>query len=115
MGLLAAAPDNSAPHDALPRRPGWPCWFRKFGGTSLASIARSRPGRGICRQRGRVTNLLICLGDGATTTDEATGRAHAIHADPPQRELDMLLAPASSLDCPTGVPSTPLGGRRFSR
>jgi len=66
---------------------------QKFGGTSLGSIERIQAVAGrIAASREQGYDLLIVVSAMGHTTDELTGLAHAIHADPPQRELDMLLA-----------------------
>jgi len=66
---------------------------QKFGGTSLGSIERIQAVAGrIAASREQGHDLLIVVSAMGHSTDELTGLAHAINADPPQRELDMLLA-----------------------
>ena len=66
---------------------------QKFGGTSVADVERIQAvARRIadCRQAGN--DLVIVVSAMGHTTDELTGLARAISANPPQRELDMLLS-----------------------
>jgi aspartate kinase len=66
---------------------------QKFGGTSVADVERiqavaQRISR--CREEGH--ELVIVVSAMGHTTDELTGLARAISGNPPQREMDMLLA-----------------------
>jgi aspartate kinase len=66
---------------------------QKFGGTSVADVDRIQAvARRIagCRERG--DDLVIVVSAMGHTTDELTGLARAITANPPRREMDMLLA-----------------------
>ena len=66
---------------------------QKFGGTSVADVERIQAvARRIaaCRQAGH--DLVIVVSAMGHTTDELTGLARAISSNPPQREMDMLLA-----------------------
>ncbi len=66
---------------------------QKFGGTSVADVERIRAvARRIaaCREEGH--ELVIVVSAMGHTTDELTGLARAITRQPPQREMDMLLA-----------------------
>ena len=66
---------------------------QKFGGTSVADVERIQAvARRIaaCRQEGH--DLVIVVSAMGHTTDELTGLARAISGNPPQREMDMLLA-----------------------
>jgi len=66
---------------------------QKFGGTSVADVGRIQAvARRIsaCREEGN--DLVIVVSAMGHTTDELTGLARAISADPPRREMDMLLA-----------------------
>ncbi|MEB3353127.1 MAG: aspartate kinase [Cyanobacteriota bacterium] len=66
---------------------------QKFGGTSVADVERIQAvARRIahCREEGH--ELVIVVSAMGHTTDELTGLAQAICSDPPQREMDMLLA-----------------------
>jgi len=66
---------------------------QKFGGTSVADVERIQAvARRIahCREEGH--ELVIVVSAMGHTTDQLTGLARAISTDPPQREMDMLLA-----------------------
>ena len=66
---------------------------QKFGGTSVADVERiGSVARRIaqCREDGH--DLVIVVSAMGHTTDELTALARAISPDPPQREMDMLLA-----------------------
>jgi aspartate kinase len=66
---------------------------QKYGGTSVADVDRIQAvARRIagCRERG--DDLVIVVSAMGHTTDELTGLARAITANPPRREMDMLLA-----------------------
>ncbi len=66
---------------------------QKFGGTSVADVSRIQAvARRIARSREDGHELVIVVSAMGHTTDELTGLARAISADPPQREMDMLLA-----------------------
>ena len=66
---------------------------QKFGGTSVADVERIQAvARRIAASREQGHELVIVVSAMGHTTDELTGLARAISAQPPQRELDMLLA-----------------------
>ena len=66
---------------------------QKFGGTSVASVERIQAvAKRICRCRDEGNDLVIVVSAMGHTTDELTGLAAAINPNPPQREMDMLLA-----------------------
>ncbi|MCS5706389.1 aspartate kinase [Synechococcus sp. FGCU-3] len=66
---------------------------QKFGGTSVADVERIQAvARRIARCREDGHELVIVVSAMGHTTDELTGLARAISSDPPQREMDMLLA-----------------------
>ena len=66
---------------------------QKFGGTSVADVERIQAvARRIADSRDAGNDLVIVVSAMGHTTDELTGLARAISADPPQREMDMLLA-----------------------
>ena len=66
---------------------------QKFGGTSVADVERIHAvARRIARCREDGHELVIVVSAMGHTTDELTGLARAISSDPPQREMDMLLA-----------------------
>ena len=66
---------------------------QKFGGTSVGSVERIQAvARRIaaCKEDGN--DLVIVVSAMGHTTDELTAKARAISSNPPQREMDMLLA-----------------------
>jgi len=66
---------------------------QKFGGTSVADVARIQAVAAriaACREEGH--ELVVVVSAMGHTTDELTGLARAISSNPPQREMDMLLA-----------------------
>ena len=66
---------------------------QKFGGTSVADVERIQAvARRIAASREAGHDLVIVVSAMGHTTDELTGLARAISSDPPQREMDMLLA-----------------------
>ena len=66
---------------------------QKFGGTSVADVERIQAvARRISASREEGHDLVIVVSAMGHTTDELTGLARAISADPPRREMDMLLA-----------------------
>ncbi len=66
---------------------------QKFGGTSVADVERIQAvAARIARSREEGHDLVIVVSAMGHTTDELTGLARAISADPPRREMDMLLA-----------------------
>ena len=66
---------------------------QKFGGTSVAGVERIQAvAQRICRCRDEGNDLVIVVSAMGHTTDELTGLAAAINPNPPQREMDMLLA-----------------------
>ncbi|MCX5946733.1 MAG: aspartate kinase, partial [Cyanobacteria bacterium] len=66
---------------------------QKFGGTSVADVERIQAvARRIAASRQEGHELVIVVSAMGHTTDELTGLARAISAQPPQREMDMLLA-----------------------
>jgi aspartate kinase len=66
---------------------------QKFGGTSVADVERIQAvAKRIAASREAGNDLVIVVSAMGHTTDELTGLARAISHDPPQREMDMLLA-----------------------
>ena len=66
---------------------------QKFGGTSVADVERIQAVAArvaACRDEGH--ELVVVVSAMGHTTDELTGLARAISSNPPQREMDMLLA-----------------------
>ncbi|MEB3234683.1 MAG: aspartate kinase [Cyanobacteriota bacterium] len=68
-------------------------YVQKFGGTSVADVERIQAvARRIARCRDDGHELVIVVSAMGHTTDELTGLARALNTNPPQREMDMLLA-----------------------
>ena len=66
---------------------------QKFGGTSVADVERIQAvAQRIATSRQAGNDLVIVVSAMGHTTDELTGLARAISSNPPQREMDMLLA-----------------------
>ena len=66
---------------------------QKFGGTSVGSVERIQAVAqriAACKEDGN--DLVIVVSAMGHTTDELTAKARAINSNPPQREMDMLLA-----------------------
>ena len=92
---------------------------QKFGGTSVADVERIQAvARRIARSREQGHELVIVVSAMGHTTDQLTGLAHAISSNPPQRELDMLLATGEQVSIALlsmalhaeGVPSVSMTG-----
>lgn len=65
---------------------------QKFGGTSVANIARIRRVAGIVDQTYQQGNdVVVVVSAMGHRTDELLAQARAVHPEPPKRELDMLL------------------------
>jgi len=66
---------------------------QKFGGTSVGSVERIQAvARRVAASREQGHDLVIVVSAMGHTTDELTALARAINPEPPQREMDMLLA-----------------------
>ena len=66
---------------------------QKFGGTSVGSVERIQAvARRIAACKDEGNDLVIVVSAMGHTTDELTAKARAISSNPPQREMDMLLA-----------------------
>ncbi|EAQ75795.1 MULTISPECIES: aspartate kinase [unclassified Synechococcus] len=66
---------------------------QKFGGTSVGSVERIQAvAQRIAASRERGHDLVIVVSAMGHTTDELTALARALCPEPPQREMDMLLA-----------------------
>ena len=92
---------------------------QKFGGTSVADVERIQAvARRIARSREEGHDLVIVVSAMGHTTDELTCLARAITANPPQREMDMLLATGEQVSIALlsmalhalGVPATSMTG-----
>jgi aspartate kinase len=84
--------------DASGEKAGWYSFgvalrVQKYGGSSVASVERVRQVAqqvAACRRAGDALVVVVsAMGD---TTDELLGLARRVSADPPRRELDMLLS-----------------------
>ncbi len=66
---------------------------QKFGGTSVGNVDRIKAvAKRIAATKEYGNDLVIVVSAMGHTTDELTGLAQAISRNPPQREMDMLLA-----------------------
>ena len=66
---------------------------QKFGGTSVADVERIKAvAQRVAASKEEGNDLVIVVSAMGHTTDELTSKARAISSDPPQREMDMLLA-----------------------
>ena len=66
---------------------------QKFGGTSVGSVDRIQAvAKRIAESKELGNELVIVVSAMGHTTDELTGLAQTINSNPPQREMDMLLA-----------------------
>jgi len=66
---------------------------QKFGGSSVASTERiCRVAQRICRSRRAGHQLVVVVSALGDTTDELTDLASQVTKNPPEREMDMLLA-----------------------
>ena len=92
---------------------------QKFGGTSVADVERIQAvARRIAHSREQGHDLVIVVSAMGHTTDELTGLARAISSNPPQREMDMLLATGEQVSIALlsmalhaqGVPATSMTG-----
>ena len=66
---------------------------QKFGGTSVGSSERIKAvAQRIARSREDGHEVVVVVSAMGHTTDELTGLAASLNSEPPQREMDMLLA-----------------------
>ena len=69
---------------------------QKYGGTSVGSVERIQAvAKRVARARLDGHDLVVVVSAMGHTTDELTALARALNPDPPQREMDMLLATGS--------------------
>lgn len=91
MGCCWPPPDNRGIPSHLPS--GMALLVQKFGGTSVGSVERIQAvARRIAASREQGHDLVIVVSAMGHTTDELTSLARALCPEPPQREMDMLLA-----------------------
>ena len=66
---------------------------QKYGGTSVGSVERIQAvARRVAEACNEGHDLVVVVSAMGHTTDELTALARALHPNPPQREMDMLLA-----------------------
>ncbi|KPK96451.1 MAG: aspartate kinase [Omnitrophica WOR_2 bacterium SM23_72] len=66
---------------------------QKFGGTSVANVDKiQNVARRVVAYRKKGFDLVVVVSALGDTTDELIALANKIHADPPEREMDMLLS-----------------------
>ena len=66
---------------------------QKYGGTSVGSVERIQAvAKRVAAARLDGDDLVVVVSAMGHTTDELTALARALNPDPPQREMDMLLA-----------------------
>jgi aspartate kinase len=69
-----------------------PIVVQKFGGSSVADVARLRKvARKVADRRAAGDQVVVVVSAMGDTTDELLALAKGVHPDPPRRELDMLL------------------------
>ncbi|RJO63512.1 MAG: aspartate kinase [Candidatus Omnitrophota bacterium] len=66
---------------------------QKFGGSSLANVERIQSvAQRVVSYKKRKRDLVVVVSALGDTTDELVALAHKINAEPPEREMDMLLS-----------------------
>ena len=66
---------------------------QKYGGTSVGSVERIQAvAQRVASTRLQGHEVVVVVSAMGKTTDELTALAQALHPEPPQREMDMLLA-----------------------
>ncbi|MGH7775805.1 MAG: aspartate kinase, partial [Candidatus Dormibacterales bacterium] len=92
---------------------------QKFGGTSVASPARiKRACRRVAETVRSGRRVVVVVSAMGATTDRLIALAHRVSADPPAREMDMLVANGETITAPLvamclqglGVPALSLSG-----
>ena len=67
--------------------------IQKFGGTSIGSVSRIKEvAKRIATSKEEGNNLVVVVSAMGHTTDELVNLANSLSSNPPQREMDMLLA-----------------------
>ncbi|HUY98040.1 MAG TPA: aspartate kinase [Verrucomicrobiae bacterium] len=91
----------------------------KYGGSSLATLARIRRVAGlVAAARSACPGVVVVVSAMGETTDRLLAQAHHLHPRPPARELDALLATGETVTAPLlamaldalGVPAVSLSG-----
>lgn len=66
---------------------------QKYGGSSVANVERiKRVAQRVCRTRRAGRQVVVVVSALGDTTDELVGLSEQLSKDPPEREMDMLLA-----------------------
>ncbi|HVS63490.1 MAG TPA: aspartate kinase [Thermoanaerobaculia bacterium] len=73
--------------------PSTPIVVQKFGGTSLADIAKlRRVAERVVSTRSQGFDVVVVVSAMGSTTDELLSMARSLHTTPPRRELDVLVS-----------------------
>jgi aspartate kinase len=74
---------------------------QKFGGSSLAGVARlDRVAERVAQTRTTTDRVVVVVSAMGDTTDELIALAHQLDDDPPSREMDMLLSTGETVTAP---------------
>jgi aspartate kinase len=74
---------------------------QKYGGSSLAGVDRLRAvAERVAHTRRTVDRVVVVVSAMGDTTDELIALAHQLDADPPSREMDMLLSTGETVTAP---------------
>lgn len=74
---------------------------QKFGGSSLAGVARLRAvAERVAQTRETSDQVVVVVSAMGDTTDELIALAHQLDDDPPSREMDMLLSTGETVTAP---------------
>ncbi len=74
---------------------------QKFGGSSLAGVARlDKVAERVARTRRTTDRVVVVVSAMGDTTDELIALAHQLDDDPPSREMDMLLSTGETVTAP---------------
>ncbi len=74
---------------------------QKFGGSSLDGVDRLRAvAARVALERQRTDRVVVVVSAMGDTTDELAALAHSLDADPPSREMDMLLSTGETVTAP---------------
>ncbi|MBI3602660.1 MAG: aspartate kinase [Candidatus Omnitrophica bacterium] len=73
---------------------------QKFGGSSVANIERMKNvARRVVVYKNKHTDVVVVVSALGDTTDELESMALQLNADPPDREMDMLLSTGEQISC----------------
>jgi aspartate kinase len=74
---------------------------QKYGGSSLAGVARLHlVAERVAQTRSAADRVVVVVSAMGDTTDELIALAHQLDADPPSREMDMLLSTGETVTAP---------------